>query len=383
MRKFPFHKRSFGLFAILIPLILIFVYVALNAGPLAPVSITLLDVKNKALSPSLYGIGTVEARYSYKIGPTFVGRVSKLNVYVGDIVKAGEILGEMDPVDLDLRILAQEAALRGAEAQLNEISARYDYAKLQVERYKDLFKVKSTSEEIVEAKEQELQISIAALASAKENIKRLKAEKDASIAKRDNLLLIAPVDGLVVKRNVEPGTTVVAGQSVVEIIDPKSLWINTRFDQISATGLAPNLPAKIKLKSRPKDLQQGYVLRLEPIADAVTEEILAKVVFKQIPVPLPPIGELAEVVINLPELPSAPVIINAAIRQKNGQLGVWKYNGHKINFTPIVTGASNLDGEIQVIEGLKEGDKIVLYSEKALTAHTRFHIVKKLSGGAK
>jgi multidrug resistance efflux pump len=39
-------------------------------------------------------------------------------------------------------------------------------------------------------------------------------------------------------RDADPGTTIVAGQAVVEVIDPKSLWINVRFDQISASGLA-------------------------------------------------------------------------------------------------------------------------------------------------
>jgi hypothetical protein len=53
-----------------------------------------------------------------------------------------------------------------------------------------------------------------------------------------NLRLIAPVDGVVAVRDADPGTTIVAGQAVVEVIDPKSLWINVRFDQISASGLA-------------------------------------------------------------------------------------------------------------------------------------------------
>jgi hypothetical protein len=48
---------------------------------------------------------------------------------------------------------------------------------------------------------------------------------------------------VVAVRDADPGTTIVAGQAVVEVIDPKSLWINVRFDQISASGLAGGLPA--------------------------------------------------------------------------------------------------------------------------------------------
>jgi multidrug efflux pump subunit AcrA (membrane-fusion protein) len=65
-------------------------------------------VEAHSLSPSLFGIGTVEAQYTYKIGPTFAGRVNRLNVNVGDQIKTGQELGRMDPIDLDERIHAQE-----------------------------------------------------------------------------------------------------------------------------------------------------------------------------------------------------------------------------------------------------------------------------------
>jgi HlyD family secretion protein len=83
---------------------------------------------------------------------------------------------------------------------------------------------------------------------------------------------------VVAVRDADPGTTIVAGQAVVEVIDPKSLWINVRFDQISASGLAGGC-RRIVLRSRGGQTLKGRVLRVEPKADAVTEETLAKVVF--------------------------------------------------------------------------------------------------------
>ncbi len=383
MIKLLFQRQNVTILVILASLLFLFVYVAFSTGPLAPVPATLITVKNEPLSPSLYGIGTIEARYNYKIGSTFTGRLKQLNVDVGDYVKLGHVLGEIDPVDLDKHISAQDASINGAQAQLTEAMARHNYAKEQAKRYEELLEVKSTSKEIVAAKKQELIISQASLSFAQENIRRLKAEKDALVIQRNSLRLISPVNGLVVKRNAEPGSTVIAGQPVVEIIDPKTLWINARFDQIRATGLRAGLPAHMKLKSRPKDLQNGHVLYVEPLADAITEEILAKIIFEQIPDPLPPIGELVEVIVNLPKLPPKPIIPNAAIKQKEGQLGVWRYSKNKLLFTPITVGASNLEGNTQVISGLKEGDKIVVYSKKALTAQTKIHIVEQISGELK
>ncbi|MCD2486549.1 biotin/lipoyl-binding protein, partial [Staphylococcus aureus] len=91
-------------------------------------------------------IGTVEARYTYRIGPTFAGRIRRLDVHAGDRVRAGQVLGEMDPVDLDDRIRAQEAALKRAVAQLREAEARQAYAQTQARRYEHLLAVRSTSE---------------------------------------------------------------------------------------------------------------------------------------------------------------------------------------------------------------------------------------------
>jgi hypothetical protein len=65
-----------------------------------------------------------------------------------------------------------------------------------------------------------------------------------------------------------------------------------RFDQVSATGLSAGLAARIALRSRSDWTLNGEVLRVEPLADAVTEEMLAKVVFEQMPEPLPPCNGL-------------------------------------------------------------------------------------------
>jgi len=68
------------------------------------------------------------------------------------------------------------------------------------------------------------------LNAAREELKMLRADYEGQVQQRSNLRLIAPVDGLVVGRYVEPGSTVVAGQAVVDVIDPASIWINVRFD---------------------------------------------------------------------------------------------------------------------------------------------------------
>jgi len=381
MRPLPIQLRTLALLAVLLPLLALFVYVAMRSGPLAPVTVTVVTVEHRAVTPALFGIGNVEARFTYQIGPTIAGRLKRLNVQVGDQVESGQVLGEMDPVDLDERIRGQDAALKRAEAQLDEAQAHRTFALKQAQRYEQLLTARSTSEEILLTKQYELQVSEDNVSVAREEIARIRADRAALVAQRHNLSLVAPVDGLVAAREADPGTTIVAGQTVVELIDPQSLWINVGFDQIHARGLAADLPAQIVLRSQAGELRTGRVLRVEPLADAVTEETLAKVVFDQLPDPLPPVGELAEVTLTLPALPAAPVIPNGTIRRFEGKLGVWRVLDGKPHFTPITTGAADLDGQVQVREGLKAGDQVVMYSAKALSPRSRIRITDHLPGG--
>ena len=382
MKFLRLQRRTLLLLAVAVPLALLFVYVALRSGPLAPVAVTVMQVESRHIAPALAGIGAVQARHTYKIGPTGAGRVRRIDVQVGDAVAAGQVLGEMDPVDLDERLRAQQAAIASADAALRQAEAKQAFASTQAARYEQLLAVRGTSEELAATRRQDLALADAALAAARADGARLRAELQAVRAQRGNLVLVAPVAGLVVARDVDPGTTVVAGQAVVELIDPASLWVDTRFDQIAAEGLAAGLPAKVVLRSRRGQPLDARVLRVEPRADVVTEETLAKLSFDAPPATLPPVGELAEVTVQLPALAAAPAIPNAALRTVGGKLGVWKMADGKLRFEAVTSGRGDLDGWVQVVQGLAAGEQVVVYSEKTLNSRSRIQVVDRIPGGS-
>jgi RND family efflux transporter MFP subunit len=395
-QRLSLNGRRLVLLAVLLPLLGLFVFVMLRAGPLAPVPVVAVTVEERALTPALFGIGTVAARYTYRIGPTVAGRVQQVNVEVGERVHAGQVLGEMDPVDLDERLAAQQAAqlraranVAAAQAQVADVSARRTYAAAQAERYEQLLRANTVSADAAEAKRQELQVAEAGLTAARANLEaarqelgRVQAEQAALVQQRDNLRLLAPVDGLVTARAADPGTTVLAGQPVVEVVDPASLWVHVRFDQLRAAGLRAGLPAQVVLRSQAMQPLAGKVLRIEPLADAQTEEFLAKVVFDTLPETLPPIGELAEVTVAQPALPPAPVVPTASVQHVDGRLGVWRIVNDALEFAAVELGASDLDGRVQIRSGLQAGERVVAYSQRALAARHRITLVDRLPGVA-
>ena len=393
-------SRRVGLSLLGILLIAALAFVVMRSGPLAPTRVTVIEVTEGRLTPALFGIGTVEARRSYLIGPTTAGRVRKVVVDVGDTVKAGQLLAEMDPVDLDERLAALDASIARAgsaaaavEAQRKDALAKRELAAINARRYVDLGEKNFISAGVVEGKLQEQTSADAAVSgadanlnAARQDLKRLAAERAGLLQQRDNVRLLAPSDGVVVSRDAEAGSTVVAGQAVLRLIEPASLWVKVRFDQGRSAGLAPGLQAQIVLRSNPGKPIAGKVSRVESISDSVTEERVAQVAFDSLPAGVS-VGELAEVTLALPPPPSALLVPNASIRrrvdpsgmQAREQAAVWLLDGDSLRLAPVRLGQSGLDGRVQVLDGLKAGDRIVVYSEKELAEGGRIKVVDRLT----
>ena len=73
---------------------------------------------------------------------------------------------------------------------------------------------------------------------------------------------------------------------------------------------------------------------------------------------------------------------NAAVQRVGGQIGVWRWADGQLQFAPVQLGMADLDGHVQVLQGLDAGDQVVLYSEKPLTARSRIRVVESLTKGA-
>lgn len=216
-------------------------------------------------------------------------------------------------------------------------------------------------------------------AAARQDMRRLDAERAGLRQQRNNLRLLAPADGVVISRDAEPGSTVVAGQAVLRLIEPATLWVKVRFDQGRSAGLAAGLAANIRLRANPALPLAGKVARIEAVNDSVTEERIAQVSFDALPAGVS-LGELAEVTVNLPTTPPGLVVSNASLKRQGDQAGVWLADGSGLRFAPLRLGQTGLDGRVQVLAGLQAGDPVVMYSEKELTAGSRIKVVEALAG---
>ncbi|OHC10949.1 MAG: efflux transporter periplasmic adaptor subunit [Polynucleobacter sp. GWA2_45_21] len=363
MRELDITRRQLLMGLTLTFLLVVFGFVVLNSGPLASTKVTTIKVSDQSLAPTLFGVGTIEARRSYLMGPVVAGRVLNVYVDVGNSVKEGQLLAEMDSIDLSQKMVA-------AQAQVTDARARLLLASETHKRYEELGKKNFISPIAVDGKLQELN-------SAKAIVQKTTADLDGLKQQELNIKLRAPVDGIITSRDAEPGSTVIAGQAVLKLIDPTSLWIKTRFDQGKSMGLAVGLDANVILRSNPHHPISGKVVRVEMLSDSVAEERIAQIEMIDMPKTVS-IGEMAEVTLQLAPSEYGLSLPNASIKKRGDETGVWVLKDGKPHFARVQIGQNGLNGQVVILSGLKSGDEVVLYSDAEIKEGQRIKVVDSL-----
>lgn len=347
-------------------------------GPLAPVVLEVARPERLTLQPSLIGIGRVEARRRHLLSSVASARLVSLDVDNGDAVRAGQVVGQLDAVDLPERLRAAQAAWQRsrqaravAAAQGRETQATLTYVLSNSARFERLAAAGAVSDDALLERRQALARAEAAATSAQANERAAaQAQREAGAtlaalgAQQRTLRLVAPVAGIVTRRLLDPGSTVLPGQPVLEIADPAQFWIDVRFDQRQATGLAVGQPVAVEFRRLAGRRFAGRIERIEPTADSLTEELNAKASLEPGPLRaaglLPALGELVEVRVALAAAPGALSLPAASLRQRQGRLGVWVAGDRGLYFAPLQLGRSDGEGRVEVLGGLPAQARVLL-----------------------
>jgi RND family efflux transporter MFP subunit len=370
-------------------LLIVFSWVVVTQGPLAPVKITVEKVQVGNLANSVFGIGTLRARHSYNLAPTITSRVKSVQVDQGDSVVAGQVLAEMDPVDLDDKLAGSQRvvektanAILVAEAQLSEAQSRLKTIAATATRYQELREGGFVSQEMFDAKQHERNAASSALAASSANLAiardehaRAQSDKRGVGKVRAQTHLLSPINGVIAVRFVEPGSTLVGGQVAFQVIDPNNLWVETRIAQQQAGLVRVGQVAEVVLRSQPHAPLIGKVERIDMVSDAVTEERIVNVLLNSAQTS---IGEYAEVTLKLAELNDTRSIPSAALKRVDKQDGVWVLQDGKVAFKPVKIGLATMDGRIQILDGLSDDDEVIVYSQQALRADLKVKVVPEL-----
>lgn len=382
-------RQKISLLVLAAVLISAFLWLIMTHGPLAPVKVTTAKIQTGALSPEVFGVGVVEARHSYTISPVMTGRINKLLVDQGDQVQAGQLVAELDPIDLvdkltSSRLMVERAAnsIKVAEAQLRQAQSQGRTISASYKRYGELQAQGFVSRESLDARLNEkmaafalLDAATASLAAAKQDQARAQSDATGVARLREQTRLTSPVSGIVTAKMIEQGAIIAPGQAVIQVVAANDLWIKTRIDQKQAGMVRAGQKTTIVLRSHPQTTVSGRVERVDLISDAVTEERIVNV---SVPGMNASLGEQAEVTIKLPVHENAHAIATAAVKRINQQDGVWVLQNGRAGFRPVTIGISTLDGRTQILEGLSDDDEVIVYSQQAMKADLKLKVVAEI-----
>ena len=338
------------------------------------------------LEVTLKGIGNVGALGIYSITAQTGGKILELRVDDGDWVKKGDLLIVMDGVDLAQQLEIAKANLtktsydiRASESELKNLKAQKELFQTTYNRYAKLREQGFASEAEYDKADTELKSVNANMAVATSRINAAKAalavaakSTDAVTTKIDRLKVFSPIDGYVISKNAEVAQTVLPSTAIVTIVDPQTLWVQTKIDERISSQISLGQSATIALRSQPKKLYKGSVKRIVSMSDAVTLEREVDVAFETLPAPFY-INEQAEVHIVTQNLSDVVKIPSNVVVQRNGKLGIWLVDNEHAKFQAIEKIAQN-DKEIAVAN-IDKSSRIIVPNakKKPLSDGARVH----------
>ena len=364
--KKPLSARSLALLAILFAVV-----VAVGAAAwvlvLSPVNVQVSQVV-RDVPVQVFGLGTVEARVTSKVGFKVSGVLVELKADVGDRVAKGSVLARLDDREQRAQLARARAAIEQTEANLQrakasveKTQANYANATRISGRQQRLVQTNSTSVEAAETAKTaqdaalaDLNLANSDVVVAQANIDDAKAQQQQQSATLDFHILAAPYDAMVTARLKELGSALGAGEPVFTLIDPKSVWVLAYVDESKAGEIRVGEPADFVLRSLPRQRFQGKVARIEPESDRVNEERRVEIAFDHVPDSFN-LGEQAEVYIRTQRLPQALLVPETAIEGLGqGRGTIWTVEDGHLQKREVTLGHRLLDGRYEIAGGLPD-----------------------------
>ena len=223
--------------------------------------------------------GRIQPKRQVNVSANTTGRVTRVAVEEGQRVKAGQFLLEIDPRSLDAQLQRGEASVAAAQSSLQQsrsavqqTRALLDLARQNLKRTQELWKEQLTTREALERAENEVVVREAELKTREQEIQtneqRIKVEEAGLATTKYNLnqiIISAPMDGLITRRSIEEGETAVlgtmnnAGSVLLTIADMSVLEAEVEVDETEIPSVSLGQSAKVTIDAVPNRTFKGHV----------------------------------------------------------------------------------------------------------------------------
>jgi HlyD family secretion protein len=375
-----------------------------------PVQIS--PVVHEDLTYSLVANGDIAPLMQVDLFPKVSGYLEKISVQMGDSVRQGQVIAQIDRAEFLQKVKEIEAKVAQARAQYAELEAgtraedireaeeavkqaqsRFNNAKLQRERVLALYDRQVISKKEADVSEMDYNVTEAQLAASEQHLKSLKEgarlevraaslgklkEMEAVLAQEQirlqNTQIVAPFSGEIVRRNVDNGSLLSPSTPVVTLVHLETLKVVANVLEKDISLVKIGMKVKILTEAYPDKPFEGTIVRINKALDLATRTLQTEI---NVPNPgrlLKP-GMFARIEVALKEKPGALVVPRTSVLGEEGKQFVFTVEGNQAFRKPVVTGIEQ-EGLIEIVEGVKEGDKIVVRGQESLRDRSTIRIIE-------
>jgi RND family efflux transporter MFP subunit len=383
-KKKPFFIAS----AIALLFILSFLYVAGIIAPATTIDVTIVAQVYPSQSLSvLNASGYIVAERKAAVASKITGRLVALMVEEGSKVKKGQIIARMESDDVTAAKNQAAANLVNAMAALEQSKTDRDIARRENFRYQGLGADGSVSQSDWDAINTRYKRSEEGVKVAEANVLALKAALEGAKAGLDYTLIRAPFDAVVLTKNADIGDIVTpfaavatAKAAVVTIADMRSLQVEVDVSETNIVGIRVGQACDIQLDALPAIRFRGEVYTIVPTVDRTKATVLVKVRFlDKDPRMLPDMSaKVSFLSRNLKTEERKPrlAVNGSALVGKTDQTHVFVLQGNHVQETSVQTGVK-LGDMMEIISGLKSGDRVVINPPKGMKNGTKIKIAER------
>jgi len=340
------------------------------------------------------------------VGAVVTGRVVRIPVEEGQSVKRGDVLIVLDDEDESASVAQARGAVAQAEARLRQLrevglpaaeqaliqaQANFTQARQQHERAKELKAKGFVSQAALDDAQRNLDVAESQLSAAKLQVAtnrpsgsdfalaqtalaQARANLGVAQAKLDQTVILAPVDGTLIARNVEPGNVVQAGKELMALAPEGETQVVVQIDEKNLAQLRVGQHALASADAFPRERFAAVLVYINPGIDALRGSVEVK-----LRVPKPP-GYLRQdmtVSVDIEVARSAGTVVVPAdvVRDANSaQPWVLAVDGWRAQRRAVKLGLKG-DGRVEVLDGVAPGDRLISASQATVRSGQRVRAV--------
>lgn len=237
------------------------------------------EVRRGDIESAIVALGTLEPLNYVDVGAQVSGILTRLNFEIGDEVRQGDLVAEIDPMLAQSRVDASQAQLRELEASKLQQEAQLALALAKAERNRALLDADAISQAEAEATDADLAVARARIAQLDAQIARTQSTLEGDLTSLGYTKIYAPMSGTVISHSAVEGQTLNANQTapvIMRIADLSVMTVKADISEADVPRLRPGMPAYFTTLGNPDREWRTTVRQVLPEPEIVNDVVLYK-----------------------------------------------------------------------------------------------------------